>query len=766
MTALAPLAAWPHFIVCKLVPLPDGRTDKIPCDYRDGRTGIDAHDPQHWTDWQTADAMANLWGESFRVGFVLSKARAPVWVLDIDGALTPQGTWSDLSQQLVRALPGTACEVSQSGRGLHIWGQGVVPEHSKKNTALHIELYSDRRFVCLGRWGEAVGDMTKPCPQIAAVAAACFPPRAAGGEIPDEGPRADWRGPTDDDELIRRARRSQSTAGVFGGKRASFDDLWTGNVEALARAYPADASSTEPYDRSSADAALAQHLAFWVGCDIARMERLMRQSALVRDKWDDRDDYLVDRTIRGACARQVDVLKDKEPPVLPSERAPGTLLAEDPVNTARAMVAARYSHAEGRTLNAWGGAFYRWDGAAWVERSPDDMRAETYRFLEDSALLFKPNQSKVANAIDALKAVTHVDSRSAPPCWRKEPEPAPAAEIIACANGLLHLPTMRLLAPTPAFFNLNAVPFPYRAEAPAPARWLSFLAQVFPGDAAAVATLQEVFGYLLTADTSQQKIFLVVGPKRSGKGTIARVLTEMLGPDNVAGPTLASLAKDFGLAPLVGKLAAIVSDARLSGRTDQKDVAENLLRISGEDRVEINRKFLAPVVMRLGVRFLLLTNELPKIADASGAMASRFLLLTMRESFLGREDPALTAKLLEELPAILNWAIEGWHRLRTRGYFVQPESSAEASRELADLGSPVSTFVRECCHRSPLAEVDVEALYRAWCMWSARQGVNHTGSQQTFGRDLRAAFPEITTTRPRVEGERVRAYRGVTLRPA
>lgn len=84
----------------------------------------------------------------------------------------------------------------------------------------------------------------------------------------------DGTGPTDDEELIRRAIRSKSVNAAFGNK-ASFQDLWEGNVEALARTYP---DELRGYDSSSADAALAQHLAFWTGCDCARMERLMLKS--------------------------------------------------------------------------------------------------------------------------------------------------------------------------------------------------------------------------------------------------------------------------------------------------------------------------------------------------------------------------------------------------------------------------------------------------------------------------------------------------------
>ena len=69
-------------------------------------------------------------------------------------------------------------------------------------------------------------------------------------------------------------------------------------------------------------------------------------------------------------------------------------------------------------------------------------------------------------------------------------------------------------------------------------------------------------------DTRQQKILMLVGPKRSGKGTIAKVLAQLIGLKNVCAPTLASLGMNFGLWPLVGKSLAIIADARLSNRSD------------------------------------------------------------------------------------------------------------------------------------------------------------------------------------------------------
>ena len=60
---------------------------------------------------------------------------------------------------------------------------------------------------------------------------------------------------------------------------------------------------------------------------------------------------------------------------------------------------------------------------------------------------------------------------------------------------------------------------------------------------------------------------------------------------------------------------------------------------------------------KLETRFVILTNELPRLTDASGALASRFITLVLTESFYGREDLGLTDKLAGELPGILNWAL-------------------------------------------------------------------------------------------------------------
>src|SRR4029453_17300951 len=114
----------------------------------------------------------------------------------------------------------------------------------------------------------------------------------------------------------------------------------------------------------------------------------------------------------------------------------------------------------------------------------------------------------------------------------------------------------------------------------------------------------------------------------------------------------------------------------------------------GRDPPTVDRKHMTSVTMKLPTRFMFLTNEFPRLTDASGALSGRFVILRLTESYYGKEDIGLTDRLLGELPGILNWAIEGWQRLKDRGHFVMPQSVEDVVREIEDLASPVQAFVR------------------------------------------------------------------------
>jgi putative DNA primase/helicase len=239
---------------------------------------------------------------------------------------------------------------------------------------------------------------------------------------------------------------------------------------------------------------------------------------------------------------------------------------------------------------------------------------------------------------------------------------------------LLHITDgiSKLLPHDPEFFGLASVVYDYRPAARC-RRWKQFLNELWPDDQKAGELLQEWFGYCLLPDTSQQKLLGIIGPPRSGKSTIARVLRELIGRCNVASPSIRSLSGQFGLWGMLEKSVAIVPDATLPHPCPALE--ELLKSISGEDAMDIHRKGMPPLTgIRLPTRIVILANEQPAFHDPSGALQRRLITLRTRQSFSGKEDITLTDKLLKELPGILNWAIEGWKRLHSRGRFEVPEN--------------------------------------------------------------------------------------------
>jgi putative DNA primase/helicase len=475
--------------------------------------------------------------------------------------------------------------------------------------------------------------------------------------------------------------------------------------------------------------------------------------------------------------------------------------ADDPHRLARLFL--RDYHRD----HFWTLRFYRdewvsWDGSSWQHLPTQELRGRLCKKIKQEfdrinklAIAFweqnqpaadkgkkspRPEVRKVTikllnDTVQALASVVLLSSKTECPSWldgvhddlrRLDP-----SDVLVCANGLVHLPTLvveggsDMQKHTPCFFTRNALAYDFNDLAPTPNLWLEFLGQLWPaGLEDAIRTLQEWFGYCLTPDTRQQKILLIVGPKRSGKGTIARVLRRLVGVANCCSPTLASMGTNFGLWPLLNKTVAFISDARLSGRSDTAIVIERLLSISGEDAQTIDRKYLDPVTEKLATRLVIMTNELPKLQDASGALAGRMILLPLTESFYGREDPSLTDKLLMELPSILLWAVAGWKQLRDRGHFVQPAAGLQLLRELEDLTSLIGAFVRECCDVRPDAKIPVQELFTAWGVWCVKKGRKDGGLEQQFGRDLRTVVPKLIVRQPRGEEGRQRVYEGVTIK--
>lgn len=235
----------------------------------------------------------------------------PYFCIDIDHCISEDGVISELAQKLLDMFTDAYHEISLSGRGYHIIGRGTI-EHASCKNDLGIEFYTEKRFIIL-TGTDAVGSIEVDCTHILGPFVEEFfkgTKRKDAGYAWTSTPTAMWKGPEDDEHLLRLAMSSRARI----KRKASFAELFNADSEILAQFYP---HTKATYDASRADAALAQMLCYWTGNNCERIERIMRLSNLDREKWE-REDY-IRLTITNACAQQAEFLHIREQPVINAE---------------------------------------------------------------------------------------------------------------------------------------------------------------------------------------------------------------------------------------------------------------------------------------------------------------------------------------------------------------------------------------------------------------------------------------------------------------
>lgn len=382
--------------------------------------------------------------------------------------------------------------------------------------------------------------------------------------------------------------------------------------------------------------------------------------------------------------------------------------------------------------------WYSWIDNRWTITDPGQIRNAIYEATHKAhyesvdhnynpiVKPWHPTKEKVVKVMDAL---SHH-------CVFSTEDPS---KDISLSNGVYSVAFGTFKPHHPRRFNTHILPYEYRPEAECPS-WLKFLEDILPSDDAGKGLLQEFFGYCLGGRTNQQKALAMVGVRRSGKGTILRILHKLMGAHRTTSPRLGDLSGPFGEQVLIDKSLAIFSDVRWD--SDSRHAAtSSLLPILGEDARSINRKNQRAWEGTLDTRFILASNEVPSAKDVSGAFLARLIFLHLRQSFVGREDPNLTEKLEAELPGILNWALEGLTRLEGRGRFEQPESGRAVERAVREAGGgTVAQYVNDAFEVDPTADsIPFSSWYEGyqrWCYQNQDNPVHRRAIRSTLELDL------------------------------
>ena len=451
----------------------------------------------------------------------------------------------------------------------------------------------------------------------------------------------------------------------------------------------------------------------------------------------------------------------------------------DPARTrpiVQVFLKSRYTDTNGRRrLHYADGRFWIWTNNKYELISEDVLLSLVIDFLTDMAItannLFPKNGKSVRNAfpanptiaksiIDDLKGYITLTSGEIEDGWIGDDTPSfNPKQVLYGPTQVYDWKHDKFYDPDPRCFNRSTLAVDYDPNAPNPIKFIKFMKSLFKNDKESVWALLEYFGYAITNDTSLQKGLLLVGPPRSGKGALLRMMATLLGTENVCSPQTSAFSSEFGLQGLIGKQLLTISDARFAGKSVNAFI-ETMLNIIGEDRVQINQKYKDVISVRLHTRLIIASNEVPHLPDASGAVVNRFVAIRLTKSFLGKENFNLEKQLQLELAGILKFFIKGLHRLHKRKRFFQPKSGESILRNMTSVGNPLKDFVEECCVLGSNYLCLTHALYSSYKLWCDDNG-ERTLDNNVFGKNLMAAFSGI------VKGQRAdgtREYRGIALK--
>jgi putative DNA primase/helicase len=419
--------------------------------------------------------------------------------------------------------------------------------------------------------------------------------------------------------------------------------------------------------------------------------------------------------------------------------------------------------------------FLVWDGRLWrrdpEERLVTEKMTETVKAVqrdEVPALMGRDTAAAKATSMWAIKsAERHSTIDAALRFLKKEPTIAikpstldAESNFLQVENGIVDLKSGELLAATRDMLHTKVSNARYVGGAKCP-RWKAFLKDVTQGDAELERFLQRAVGYSLSGTNTLQQFYFLYGLGANGKSVFLRVLRELAGSYATS-----AKADSFMLHQRSGQAANPDIVAMTSARVvciseipkgQRLDTALIKTLTGGEEsaaRQLYGRQFTFTPRFKLWFA----GNHQPEIRDRDHGIWRRMLLVPFTAQIaLENQDPELIEKLREDLPGILNWAIEGYQNF-VRDGMRPPKAITDAVEVYKGDEDILGDWMSECCDKEPTGTASRAALRASYINHCARSSMR-TISDKAFVASLRERGYDTDTKTGGVRG-----YRGIRLR--
>ncbi len=770
---LMPLKQWmPYRLETR-----DGHPTKIPYSatvkHQRGKT----NDPSDWGTLAEARYMSDT-SQLAGVGFVFTENDNYVCI-DLDNVVDDSGVIESWAQDLITDMDSYT-EFSQSGEGIHIMARGKKPGPRCRAPKVNhqLEMYERKRFLVF------TGNILTGSPTTindAQEAVNSIYSRMFGDKPANPPPKTPPRNTPpmgiSDPELIAKAMSAAN-----GDK---FTRLWEGDT------------SDYNGDHSSADLALCDSLAFWMDNDPVRVDRLFRESGLMRSKWDEYRGAKTygQMTLDKAVAGSSETYTTPQYPLtsLPVTAVPAGVTncpsAEGnpfipflpELNSLSDLGNAEYLIAKhGKELRyfvehkkwlIWTGKLWKLDNVFEVDRMASRAIRDMYRLRDRldpdkyKKLFAHIEKSQAKSRLDAMVALGATRQGIAVQATDLDRD----QYLINCQNGTFNLKT-GVLQPHRQEDNITKIiPAKYDPTANY-TRWIQFLHEVFCGDQSLIDFMQRLCGYFLTGDTSEESVYILYGRGRCGKSKFVEILTYVMG-DYINDTPLSTFLErsDTNTADLASLLGARLVTA--TEAEDNQAFNESLLkRISGRDPITCRFLFRDYFTYTPTFKVLFATNDIPNFRAQSYAMQARVKIIPFRQRFYDPEDNQLPVKdlhiidkLKAETDGIFRWMVEGALLWQKEGRLLVPDTIKQETKNIFGQKDVLAEFLETECVIQTNQKIAVNKLWQQFVIWCENNHVPNPFRQtQSFTRNL--------TQRDGIEPCRlhagVRGLAGIGLKPA
>lgn len=516
--------------------------------------------------------------------------------------------------------------------------------------------------------------------------------------------------------------------------------------------YKSDPEGNQVHDRSQHDIAIAGHC-FRIGCDPQETLQTLLACSYGRAKleWMAGNRQYVIHKMEDALKRALEKVESD------------AIIGHKPPQMAERFLQKYYPQVHSHpTLVYWNERFYHYTGTHWKPMTEVTLYSQVNSYLRSTDMQDKAGGYFEKSMRENIRLSCVLSEDIELDTWTDGLDRGFQINLKSgqfCVNEFMGGITIPMHPNNPRYFTTTCLPFAFDPKANC-SRWLQFLDEVLP-DIELQRMLRQMMGLFLVPDTSFQRFWILVGPGANGKSVVCSVLSALIGEANVSNISLDQMGEKHSSVAMLGKLANIASEIE----TDEIRTGERIIKaITGEDRVQLNEKYKPVFTASIKARLLFACNELPLFKDRSQAIARRLLIIPMEQVIdPSKQDPKLIAKLLRELPGILNWALEGLKNVYNAGQLFEARYAFKAKEAHLQACNPWEEWIRDHLEFDTTYVNDLGCLevYERFESHFKARGHRRVLTDVSFGKALRNVFPQVRRVKRTIQGRREYRYAGL-----